>query len=137
MEELLYFIMSFILVFLFYELFVVYRRIKKKKKNKLKKDPVELLYLKNRYKIDVDKIGYNKLLHLIAVVSSLDISIVVSLISIIDNYLLALFIGFGLIIVVIVFSYHLVYLFFKKKGMIKDEWDFENWKEMAKILGRK
>ena len=121
MEELLYFIMSFILVFLFYELFVVYRRIKKKKKNKLKKDPVELLYLKNRYKIDVDKIGYNKLLHLIAVVSSLDISIVVSLISIIDNYLLALFIGFGLIIVVIVFSYHLVYLFFKKKGMIKDE----------------
>ena len=121
MEELLYFIMCFILVFLFYELFVVYRRIKKKKKNKVKKDPIELLYLKARYKIDVDKIGYKKILHLIAIVSSLDISIVVSLIAGIDIYLLALFIGFGLVIVVIVFSYHLVYLYYKKKGMIKDE----------------
>ena len=104
MEELLYFIMCFILVFLFYELFVVYRRIKKKKKNKVKKDPIELLYLKARYKIDVDKIGYKKILHLIAIVSSLDISIVVSLIAGIDNYLLALFIGFGLVIIVFVSS---------------------------------
>ena len=48
MQELLLFFMTFLFVFLIYQIFVI-RRVKSKKR-KVKKEPIEVLYLEKKYK---------------------------------------------------------------------------------------
>ena len=126
MQELILFLMCYVLVLLLYELIVV-RRAKRYRDGKLSKrkmerykEPSEILFLKNKFNLDVDKINYNQLLQIVALVSSFDISLVVSVMSIIDNFVLKLVVGFALIFISLYVSYYLVYLFYKKKGMIKN-----------------
>ena len=64
------------------------------------------------------KINYNQLLQLCAITSSFDISFIVYLIGIINNFILRVLGGFIFTLGIIMLSYHLVYLFYKKKGMI-------------------
>ena len=86
MEQVFYFIICYILTFLLYLIFVIlprFRYLKKKKNNKVKKErkePVEVRYLVTRYRLNLDKVDYKKLLMIISLVSSLDISIAVSVI---------------------------------------------------------
>ena len=119
MEEVILFIGSFIFVFIIYQVFIV-SRAKKNKDKKNKREPFEVMYLKKMYKnLDFKKIPYNQLLQLIAIVSSIDISLIVSIVSNIKNFWLEILIGFTSTILIILISYHLIYLFYKKKGMIK------------------
>lgn len=117
MEEVILFLLSFIFVFLIYQFFLI-RPLKKKKNNA--KELMEIKYLVGRYNIDLDKIKYNQLLQICAIASSLDISICVRLIFLFDNLLEELIFGFISICILIFISYHFVYLFYKKKGMIKN-----------------
>ncbi len=110
------FILTFLFVFVIYELFLV----RKAKKNKAKKKPVEVQYLVNRYHIDLKKVNYKKLLNVISFVSSLDIAIVVTIISLVDNMFLQLALGFVTIFIVILISYDIVGKVYQKKGMKKD-----------------
>ena len=124
MEEILLFIMCFIVVLIFYELYIV-KRAKKDKDENTKgkgksKEPAEILYLKARYNLDMDKIEYNQLLQIVALVSSFDISLIVSIMSIIPNFVIKLVVGFVLIFLIVYISYYFVYLFYRKKGMIKN-----------------
>ena len=121
MRELLMFLMCYIVVFILYQIFIVSRAKKNKKKKKDKKEPVEVIYLEKKYKLDLKKINYNQLLQIVALVSSFDIALTVSLIMLINNFILEIIVGFVSIIVLIVVSYHFIYLFYKKKGMIKHE----------------
>ncbi len=127
MEELLLFLLTYILTFIFYQIFVVRRAKKerdssnKKKKKKEYKEVLEISYLVYRYHIDLDKISYSQLLQIIALVSSFDIAVVVSVILLMPNLLLELLVGISTMVLLIIISYHFVYLFYKKKGMIKDE----------------
>ena len=116
MKEFVIFLLSYLVVFFAYQLFVV----KPAKKNKKKKQPTEIKYLISKYGLDMKKISYNQLLQIVALVSSFDIAFVCSLIMIPSNFFIRLLVGFISIIVLILVSYHLVYLFYKKKGMIKD-----------------
>ena len=116
MQEFIIFLLSYLVIFLVYQLFVV----KPAKKNKKKKQPTEIKYLVAKYNLDMKKIEYNQLLQIIALVSSFDIALVCSLIMIPTNFFVRLLVGFFSIIIIILVSYHLVYLFYKKKGMIKD-----------------
>jgi len=116
-KELILFVISFIVVFLLYQIFVV-RKAKSKKKPK---EPFEVTYLVSKYKLDLEKVNYKRLLRLISIVSSFDIALVVSIIVLLKNYILEIIVGFIATLVIILFSYHLVYLIYKKKGMIKDE----------------
>ena len=100
-----------------YQIFVV-RKAKSKKKPK---EPFEVTYLVSKYKLDLEKVNYKRLLRLISIVSSFDIALVVSIIVLLKNYILEIIVGFIATLVIILFSYHLVYLIYKKKGMIKDE----------------
>lgn len=125
MNEIILFILSFLLVFALYEGFIVRRakkRIDKKTGEEKKvKEPLEVTYLKTKYKLDMTKINYSRLLHVIAFTSSLDITLIVSLIVYLKNFILEILLGFFLTIGLILLSYHLVYLFYKKKGMTKNE----------------
>ena len=83
MEELVLFILSFILVLIVYEIFIVTpaKRRKSKRGRKSKdKEVLEVLYLVKRYRLDLEKVNYNQLLQIVAITSSLDISIICSLI---------------------------------------------------------
>ena len=81
---------------------------------------MEIKYLVKRYKLDLEKISYKQLLQIVALVSSFDISLVVSTIMLIENFILSIIVGFILTILLILLSYHFVYVFYKKKGMIKN-----------------
>lgn len=129
MKELGLFILSFIFVLLIYQIFII-RPAKKRKNNKSKgrkkkedisKELFEIKYLQARYKLDMKKINYNQLLQICAITSSFDISFIVYLIGIINNFILRVLGGFIFTLGIIMLSYHLVYLFYKKKGMIINE----------------
>ena len=126
MEQVFYFIICYILTFLLYLIFVIlprFRYLKKKKNNKVKKErkePVEVRYLVTRYRLNLDKVDYKKLLMIISLVSSLDISIAVSVSLLVDAYFLQLAVAFLLLVPLIFISYHFIYKYYLKKGMIKD-----------------
>ena len=125
-QELILFLLAFLLVFILYQIFIIRKAKPSKKKRRGRKEkkikePVEVTYLVNKYNLDLDKVDYNKLLFVISVVSSLDIALVVSIIMILNNFILGVIIGFISILGIILLSYHLVYLVYKKKGMIKDD----------------
>lgn len=115
MQEIILFIMCYILVLLIYELFLVGPA----KKNR-EKELLEVKFLITKYHLDIDKINYNQLLQLCAITSSLDITISVSLVLLVKGLILELLVGFISIISLIFISYYLIYLFYKKKGMIKN-----------------
>lgn len=115
-EELILFIMTFLLVFIIYELFLV----RKCKKDKRRKKPIEVNYLIGKYNLDLDKLNYKRLLNIISAVSAFDISLVVTLISILDSFYLQLLIGFVLIMLLILVSYDIVGRIYKKKGCCKN-----------------
>jgi len=116
-KELILFLIAFIIVFLLYRIIIV-RRAKSKKKPK---EPLEVTYLVNKYKLDLEKVSYKRLLNVISIVSALDIALVVSIIVLLKSFILEMIVGFISTLVIILVSYHLVYLVYKKKGMIKDE----------------
>ena len=116
MNQVILFLLTYIFTFLLYQLFII-RRAKRKKNPK---EPLEVTYLKMKYHLDLKGESYKQLLQIIAFTSAFDISVVVSVIMLLENFYLEIIISFILIIVMIVVSYHMVYLFYKKKGKIKD-----------------
>ena len=122
MEELILFLMTYVFVFIIYQIFII-SPAKKRKKNNVKSDKelFEIKYLVSKYKLDLDKISYNQLLQICALISSFDISIAVSVVALENNFLVDMLFGFTTIFILIFISYHMVYLFYKKKGMIKNE----------------
>lgn len=114
MEEVVLFGLCFFVVLVFYEIFIV-----KKAKKKKDKIPMEAKYLIGRYKIDLDKANYNQLLQVIAIVSSFDIALIVSIAMIFDSYLYQILVALIVVVPIILLSYHLVGLFYKKKGLIR------------------
>lgn len=118
MQELILFLLSYLFVFIIYEIFIVRRAIKNEKKKKDDKQPIEVKYLVNKYNFDLKNIGYHNLLHVVALVSSFDISFIVSISLLMKSFLLQMLIILVLVIPVILVSYHLVYLIYKKRGLI-------------------
>lgn len=116
-DELLVFILTFLFVFLIYEFFLV----RKAKKDKRAKKTIEINYLIGKYKLDLGKVKYKRLLNVICIVSAFDISLVVTIISLIDNFFLQLLVGFALIMLLILVSYDIVGRIYKRKGCCKDE----------------
>ena len=60
MQELVLFLLTFVFVLILYEIFIVNRAKKSKKKvNKKDKDPIEVNYLVRKYHLDMKKVNYN------------------------------------------------------------------------------
>ena len=118
MQEFILFILTFIFIFIIYEILVVARAKKNDKKNKVNKQPMEVKLLMAKYKLDLKKINYYRLLHVCAFVSSVDMALIVTLAMLFDSYLLQLLVVLVLVVPVILISYHIVYLVYKKRGLI-------------------
>ena len=116
LDELILFIMTFLLVVIIYELFLV----RKAKKDKRRKKPIEVNYLIGKYNLDINKLNYRRLLNIISVVSAFDISLVVTIVSLFNNFLFQLLVGFVLIMLLIIVSYDIVGRIYKKKGCYKN-----------------
>ena len=122
MEEFYLFCMSYVLIYIIYQIFIILPH-KKNKNNRNKKNRKELLeikYLEVVYKLDVEKIKYEQLLQICGLVSSFDMAIVVTIVCLTNGFLLEIIFGMISMIILIFLSYHFVYLFYKKKGMIKN-----------------
>ena len=121
MEELVLILLTFIFVLVIYEVFIIAPIKKKRGLNSDYKEIIEIKYLIARYNLDLKKVDYNQLLQICGIVSSFDIALVVSLVAYVHGLVLELIVGFSSATIIILLSYHIVYLFYKKKGMIKDE----------------
>ena len=111
--------MSYVLIFIFYQILIILPAKKRANNKKNEKELLEVKYLEIVHKVDIQKVKYEQLIQICAIVSSLDISLAVTFVCMVDGLLLELLVGFLSIIVLIVVSYYLIYLFYKKKGMIK------------------
>lgn len=81
---------------------------------------MEIKYLEMRYKIDLKQIDYKKLLLVVSLISSFDIALLVSIVMMIHHYILEILVALLLVIPLILFSYHLVGIYYVKKGLVKD-----------------
>lgn len=119
MEQVILFLLTYIVVFIVYNI-LLSRKTKKKKKDKANK-PIEVIILESRYKIDIEKLNYKRLLLVISIVSSLDITIIITLILLLDSYILQLLVALVLTFPMILCSYHFIGRYYQKRRMIKDE----------------
>ncbi len=106
------FILTFIIIYLFYYFFT----IKKCKKNK-KYVPVEVNLIITIYKIDVKKIDLYKMIKIVCLITSFIISIsVVLIMSLSKNNILSLIIGSILSLVLAIIIYSFIGKYYKKKN---------------------
>ena len=112
MEELVLFMMSYLFVFIIYHFFV----IKKAKKGDFTKFPTEINYLKLKYKINVDKSNYKKILKRVAMVSSFDIALIVTIMMLMNHFLLQILVIIIASPIVFIVSYHILGKLLQKEG---------------------
>lgn len=117
LEQLILFVSIFLIVFLIYEIFLV----RKCKKNMNRKKPAEVQYLMSRFKLDLKKINYKRLLNIVSLVSAIDISLVVAIMSLFNVFYLQLLVGFAAVFIIILVSYNFVGFVYKKKGCCKND----------------
>jgi len=110
MQDILFSLIIFVVIYLFYLLTVITRP---KKLDKLM-EGMEVSYLKNRYKLSLIKVNKKKLAHIIALTNSFIVSITVLLVSLIKNYILKLMVGFLILMPSIILAYHLIGLYLKR-----------------------
>lgn len=111
MELVLSFFIVFVVVYLFYFLFVIF----KKKKISNIKNSTEALFLQKRYKINYDKINIKVLANLVALTNSFIIATTFVIIEFIDNIILKLMVAFVVLIILILGMYSLLGKYLKKK----------------------
>ncbi len=120
LNNIILFIIIFVIVFFIYE-WIIYRDLKKRLKNKRKntkttdKYPMEVKILVDFYKLKLDNINYNRLIHIICIVSSLDISLIVIISGMFDKGYMQILVAFLIVLPIIFFSYYLIVFFYKFK----------------------
>ncbi len=102
---------------------ILLRGRKNKKIKEAKEDikiPTEVEILIAKYHIDLSKINYKDLLKIVGKTCSIDIGLIFTIIDIVpvENIYIQLFIGFLLIIPIILISYAILGNYFKKKGLV-------------------
>ena len=110
MENVLFSLTAFILIYLFYLITVISR------KNKLDKLMIgtEVTYLKKKYKLSLENVNKKKLGNLIALTNSFIFALTVFIVSFIKNHILMLLVGFIILIPLIIISYHILSLYLRR-----------------------
>lgn len=104
---------------------VLLRGRKNKKIKEEKEDikfPTEVEILMIRYRVDLSKINYKKLLKLVGMMCSIDIGLILGILSYlpVNNIYILILIGGVLMIPIILISYSILGRYLKKKGMTRN-----------------
>ncbi len=83
MEEFIVWIVMFLIIYLFYELFV----IRKTKVLQNMKDGKELSLLAKKYQLDYEKLDLKSVVRVVALANALIISTVVTIVCLLDNFI--------------------------------------------------
>lgn len=110
------FLVTFIIVYLGNYFF----NIRKAKKLNLDKCPRDVLYFIQVYKININKVNYRNLLKRIGAINALIIAITYSVVTLLDRILLVLLTAPLIIIPLIIISYKLLGIYYKKKGFVNN-----------------
>lgn len=114
LENLIWFIGSFIAVYLFYFFYQIF----KKEYNNLKV-PIELVYLIKKYNLDMSKIKYRRIMNKIGLISAFDIAFTSTFIlAFIKNIYLAILIGAVMLIPLILITFNYIGKYYVKKGCV-------------------
>ena len=103
-------IIFFIIIYLFYYLFIV----RKQKRYNYKKLPAEVIILQEYYKIDIKKIGYQRVLKVLNFVNALMLTILVMIVIDIKSVVTKILLIAVLMIPTIWFVYYLVAKYLKR-----------------------
>lgn len=111
MKELILYLGTFIITYLFYLIFVLSR------KSVLKKFPdgKEIRYLKYRYKIKVNDNNLKRIANTIFLANSFILATTVYIVYLFDNLFIELLVGVVTLIILILGVYHLIGTYYKKK----------------------
>ena len=116
--DLYWFIGTFLVVYLFYLFHYV---IGKKKKYDSRKAPQELLFLLRKYKLDIKKINYKKIMNQIGLICAFDIAFTSTfMFTFVKNIYLSILIGALMLIPLIIITFDLLGKFYIKKGKIEN-----------------
>lgn len=105
------FIISFLIVYLFYLFTVI---LQTKRYDKFKKSN-QVMYFVKKYKIDVNKLNMKKFTNILGLANSLIISIAFTATYLVDNLILQLLIGLIILIPLIFIFYSLIGNYLKRK----------------------
>ena len=106
------YIIVFILIYIFYYFSIIKNYSKYDKKNL----PVELLYLKKIYKININKEQYKSFLTTYSIINTFIITtIYIILMYLLNNWLLRILIGIVLLLLLIIICYGLLARYYLKK----------------------
>ena len=93
----------------------------KKGKEVKKKMPAEVKYFVHKYNIDLDKVNYRYFLRAIGFVVAIDISIIATIVELVNVLWLKILLIFILTLVAIFVSFGLLGNYFRKKGLTKND----------------
>lgn len=110
--------MTYIMVFIIYKFFLLkdFHLRKRRKKNVIpKKQPVEIKLLASYFKVDINKLEYHKVLNSIAIISSFDISIIITIACLSKVGLIQIVVSLILLVPTIYFSYYFLAKYYINK----------------------
>lgn len=111
MTELKTFLVTFIIVYIIYFIVIL---VRSKGREKLKESS-EAKFLKNRFQLNLDTIKPNVLGYIIAFANSLILALTLTFISLFDNYLFKMIIGFIILIILQLIIYTIIGKYLKQK----------------------
>lgn len=113
MEYIASFLISFIVIYLFY-LFTVILQSKKYEKFKSSN---QVMFFVKKYKLNINKLNIKKFIKIISFTNSFVIALTFTIATIMDNYLYILLVGIIIIIPLMLLCYHFVGSYLKKEEL--------------------
>lgn len=112
MKELIIFIITFILIYLIYYVFVIHKH-----KTLLKwQNGKEMTYLKKVYKIKIKESNLKKIANVIAFSNAFIVALALSIISLLNNFIIQMLLGFVILSVLILLTYHIIGKYYQKRS---------------------
>lgn len=111
MEFLLVFVFCFVVVYLVYYSVIVFR----KKGLEAFKKGKQVLFFKNAYHLDLNKLNYKKFANSLSLVNAFIIALTVTVVELFDALIWKLLLGFLVLIPLILICYYVLGKIYKKK----------------------
>lgn len=127
MEYAISFIINFIINFVLIYVLYYFLFIRKSRRNE--KVPAEAQFLISSYKLNTKLFSYQKFIRIVGLITSFDISIVTTIISIVDGIVWQILFGFIAVIPVCVISFMLLGKYYKNKETIDNSEELKQEKE--------